>query len=47
MLPFYFLLLFDGPGWGAVTHFGVGPGAWEAVTDFVVGALGVLAALLF
>jgi hypothetical protein len=27
VLPFYFLLLFDGPGWGAVTHFVVGPGA--------------------
>jgi len=37
VLPFYFLLLFDGPGWGAVTHFVVGLGAWGAVTHFVVG----------
>jgi hypothetical protein len=37
VLAIYFLLLFDGPGWGAVTHFVVGPGACGAVTDFVVG----------
>jgi hypothetical protein len=37
VLPFYFLLLFDGPGWGAVTHFVVGLGAWGAVTHFIVG----------
>jgi hypothetical protein len=37
VLLFYFLLLFDGPGWGAVTHFVVGLGAWGAVTHFVVG----------
>jgi hypothetical protein len=37
VLPFYLVLLFDGPGSGAVTHFAVGPGAWGAVTDLVVG----------
>ena len=37
VFPFYCLLLFDGPGSGAVTHFVVGPGALGAVTDFVVG----------
>jgi hypothetical protein len=37
VIPFYCLLLFDGPGSGAVTHFVVGPGALGAVTHFVVG----------
>jgi len=37
VFPFYCLLLFDGAGSGAVTHFVVGPGALGAVTDFVVG----------
>jgi hypothetical protein len=37
VVPFYFPLLFDDPGSGAVTHFVVGTGAWGAVTHFVVG----------